>query len=423
MGKQVKIALNIDNRSVELSVNNYRGFLADWFMRLSKDGENPVHQRSRSSTNITLTCQNGLHVVAHFTDDAPFLRFEAMDAAAQPVIDAIAAKALDQVSRGNLGGTVWYSTTLTEPARNFPSHSTRSYAMALVADRTVINGWRRLNDVALLEFKDEVFQHQDQGALNEGKRTLINVHVAVPGPCAGDFSNTYAVYCFELVEAICTLALGRQMNLPPHCYPTLDEDVPTLNSMRYDESILGLARRSISLDVFVELPLLGGLDCARRVNVALKTFSAAMRQERDPVACMLYVIAAEALTTPFTSWKQDKLTKRFRHFFEDMMPDVLDHVTTHPSFEEAFGIKRGKRQASTIRRNLLEKIYGIRSALVHEGLWSSYGFITFEDFRGEVTRTVLAYFAEMAILRFMASPRESCVGHPGLEMAAAGQAA
>lgn len=420
MRKKVNVTLNIDDQIVELSINNYRNFFIDWFIRLCGDGGNTVYQRSRSSINYTFTCQNGLHVVAHFTDNAPFLRFEAMDPAAQPVIDAIAAKALDQVSRGNLGGTVWYSTTLTEPVRDFPSHSTRSYAMALVADRTVIEGWRRLSDVALLEFKSEIFKRQDQGAVAEEKRTVINVHVAVPGPCAGDFSNTYAVYCFELVEAICTIALGRQMDLPPYCYPTPDDEVSTLNSMRHDESIHGLARRSISLDVFVELPLLGGLDCARRVNAAMKTFSAAMRQERDPVACMLYVIAAEALTTPFTPWKQDKLTKRFRHFFEDMMPDVIDYITTHPNFEEAFNIKRGKRQISTIRRDLLEKIYGIRSALVHEGLWSSYGFITVEDFRGEVTRTVLAYFAEMAILRFIASPRESCVGHPGLEIAAAG---
>ena len=87
----------------------------------------------------------------------------------------------------------------------------------------------------------------------------------------------------------------------------------------------------------------------------------------------------------------------------------------HGNFEESFGIKRGSRTPEKLRRILLTKIYGIRSNLVREGIGQSYDMFSTEFPMEAVKRSLIADFVEMAILTFIESPRESCVGHPGLE--------
>lgn len=153
-----------------------------------------------------------------------------------------------------------------------------------------------------------------------------------------------------------------------------------------------------------------------RGRAALLPFDAAGRQERDPVACILYVVAAEALTTPGTDWRSKKLTKRFIEFFDDLMPTELDQIVAHGNFEEAFGMRRGTRSARALRQELLDRIYDYRSGQLHEGLHPSYrGLSSALDTWGEIRRALSADFAEGAILRYLAAPRVSLVGHPAFE--------
>ncbi|MGB8274958.1 MAG: hypothetical protein WCF16_06760, partial [Alphaproteobacteria bacterium] len=157
---------------------------------------------------------------------------------------------------------------------------------------------------------------------------------------------------------------------------------------------------------------LGGIESHQRARAFFLTFSTAVSQQLDSVAAILYVVASEALAAPFAPWGREKLVKRFKEFFDELMPNGLDAIVAHKNFEQAFGIKRGTRTARALRRKFLEQIYEIRSGLVHEGLGPSYRAL-FNVFSHEVIqRGLLSDFAETAILRFLEAPRSSIVGHP-----------
>jgi hypothetical protein len=131
----------------------------------------------------------------------------------------------------------------------------------------------------------------------------------------------------------------------------------------------------------------------------------------------LYVIAAEVLTTPDAAWRSEKLTKRFVAFFSELIPSELDRLIAHNNFEEAFGVRRGQKKASTLRRLLLETIYDLRSGLVHSGLQPSYRGITSGfGLSSDMRRALLYEFVESAFLAYLQSPRSSVVGHPGLDI-------
>ncbi len=122
------------------------------------------------------------------------------------------------------------------------------------------------------------------------------------------------------------------------------------------------------------------------------------------------------MTAPYTSWRLRKLTKRFKEFFDELMPGDLDEIVAHANFEEAFGIRRGSRTARALRRELLDRIYAYRSGQLHEGLDPSYaGLGVGIDLANETRRGLLAHFAEAAILRYLDAPRVSLVGHPAFD--------
>ena len=74
-------------------------------------------------------------------------------------------------------------------------------------------------------------------------------------------------------------------------------------------------------------------------------------KERDAISCILYVVSAQSLTTPYTPWEQSKLTKRFKEFFDELMPNELDQIVAHGNFEEAFDIRQGERTARACAGN------------------------------------------------------------------------
>lgn len=268
----------------------------------------------------------------------------------------------------------------------------------------------------LLEFVETEREPPSEEKHILAPRAMVHVHIAAPGPCDGYFSSHIAHGVVETVGAVCTFALGRPVELPHMVIPSKPETLPQLDERRTDREILTLARKGTSLDIVSPLAADGGLELFRRVRAALITFDAAVRQDRDSVPCILYVVAAECLTTPYTEWRHSKLTKRFIEFFHELMPTDLDQIVAHGNFEEAFGIRRGARTARALRHELLDRVYDYRSGQLHQGLSPSYqGLGVGFDAANEARRGLFCDFAEATILRYLAAPRVSLIGHPAFE--------
>jgi hypothetical protein len=404
---------------IQLDLPGRRKLLADWFAQIARESGINFSQHGTGGQAFTIGAPNDFHVTAHFVDAPPFLKFVASDPARQRDVDRIVPMAVTKVEHGDFGSGVWYSTGL--PEIQFTLASSPSWMGSLVqrlGNQTSIVGWRRLGPSILLEFKEILEEGEDEGKQRLlAPPAVVDVHIAAPGPAAGHFSSHVAHSVIETVAAICTFALGRPVSLPPTLFPSKDDAIAKLTERRSDHGILTLARKHIGLDIFSSIAVPGGLDVSRRARSALITYDAAVQQQRDSVACILYVAAAECLTTPNTEWRHSKLTKRFVEFFNELMPDQLDTIVAHGNFEDAFELRRGNRTARSLRRALLDRIYDYRSGQLHEGLTPSYqGFAMGSDMRNEVRRGLFADFSEGAILRYLAAPRSSLVGHPGFEL-------
>jgi hypothetical protein len=387
--------------------------LADWFARLGRDAGLPLHQYGSSGNSSTFGSPNEFNVTAKFTDRHPFLEFHASEQARQALVEDLARQATVRVSNGEFGGVVWHSAPLASVGFQLTSPFSMGPFLQLLGAQTRIDGWRRLGRDVLLEFKENPPIDPDKSNDLLAPNVTISVYVAVPGPCAGHFSSHIAHAVAETVAAICTFALGRSVNLPPTAFPAKAELLPDLGEKQYDPAILTLARKHIGLDIFSVLAATGGFDYFSRLRAAFLTFDAAVQQQRDAVACILYVVAAEALSMPSAPWRKNRLTKRFIEFFDDLMPSALDQMVSHGNFEAVFGIQRGARTARALRREMLEQIYDFRSGHLHAGLRPSYrGFTSGFETSDNIRRGLFADFAEGAILRYISSPRSSLVGHP-----------
>jgi hypothetical protein len=85
-----------------------------------------------------------------------------------------------------------------------------------------------------------------------------------------------------------------------------------------------LARHGMPLDIFYLA--VADRDSWARLRGALLSYDAALRQQREQVGVILYVVAAECLTNPFQPWKTERLTTRFIKFFDELMPGDLDSM-------------------------------------------------------------------------------------------------
>jgi hypothetical protein len=128
---------------------------------------------------------------------------------------------------------------------------------------------------------------------------------------------------------------------------------------------------------------------------------------------ILLVAAAEALTVPFTDWRENQLTKRFVAFFDELMPDDLDRIVLHDNAEQALGLRRGQRSSRRLRRDLLGNLYSFRSGPLHEGLAVGgrdlFGFVSENT---NARRLLANEFVVGAVLRYLQSPRTSLIGQP-----------
>jgi hypothetical protein len=387
--------------------------LADWFARLAGEAGLPLDQYGSSGEAFTLGAPTGLNVAAKFIEAYPFLQFVSSDTARQELIDDLALKAVARVNARDLGGINWYSVSLAAEGFRLASPFSIGSFVQQLGNQTRILGWRRLGSNILIEFAEELPADWDEKNVLLAPKGIAHVHMAIPAPRAGFLSSHIARATIETVAAICTFALGRAVALPPSVFPSKPEEVPDLDARRIDQAILTLARKHVSLDIFSPTGVPGGRQFFERMRAAFLTFDAALQQQHNFVASILYVVAAEAITTPNVNWRDSKLTNRFINFFDELIPSDLDTIVAHANFEAAFEIRRGIRTGRSLRRELLDRIYELRSGLVHSGLRPSYqgfGISVPEDMR----RSLLADFAESAILGYLVSPRSSVIGHPAL---------
>lgn len=397
----------------KLDLRSRRMLLADWFGRLAIEAGLELTQQGRSGEAFTFGAPASLQVRAEPQDAPPYLIFSSSESEREEQVAVLASEAAERVEELSLGGEVWYSSALAEVPWTMATTQFMSTLILRLGTQTRIAGWRRLGNAILLEFTEESPEGTDDKAQLLAPKSVVKVHLLVPGPRPGHFSSHIAHGVLETVGAICTFALGRPVALPPIMFPTKEEDCAALDEQRKDLKILTLARKHVPLDIFGWAGRPGGFQVFERLRSALLTADAAVKQDHDVVASILYVVAAECLTVPPASWRKDRLTKRFREFHDELIPEALDRIVSHGNFEEAIGLKRGARTARALRRDALDQIYSFRSGQLHEGLDPGYrGFGL--DSGTQMRRALLADFVEAAILGFIQAPRSSLIGNPAL---------
>jgi hypothetical protein len=392
-----------------------RYLLADWFTALARaDGIDLRHYTNREDAFV-FRSPAGREVTAIYTKQTPFLEFRAETAEDQAVISSIVAKAIANTISRSFGSEVWYTLEFSEaPFDMFSPFSMLSGFMLRLGAQQRIVGWRRLGASVLLNFTELGSVDSNQQGSPLAPRAAVKVHAVVPGPCHGYFSDFLMHQSVEPIAVICGFALGRPVDPPPGLFPSTEEEVAEAISKRRDATVLTLGRRGVSLDVFTPCAVDGGRAWSARARSALITFDAAQRQERDSVASILYVVAAESLALPAAKWRRERLTARFVDFYLRELSTDLDAIISHGNFEEAFGLRREGKSAETLRKRLLLEIYEIRSNQVHEGLLPTYGGLSMVNSFSGTQRGLVHDFAEAALLSYLHAPRSSLVGHPHL---------
>lgn len=184
---------------------------------------------------------------------------------------------------------MWYIGTLVGEQLNLADAMFQSRMQEQLYTPARILGWVRLGWGVLLNFREDV---PEGGVQNETflihPTPIVDVYVAVAGPIDGPFTRPIAHQFMEVVEAICTFALGRPVNLPPTVWPVQDIQAETLAELetRHADAKLGtLARRGIPLDIFYLA--VEDRDSWRRLRGALLSYDgpppAARAGCRDPL--------------------------------------------------------------------------------------------------------------------------------------------
>lgn len=337
-------------------------------------------------------------------------RLKSVQGIAEKETEEVVREALERLRSRDYGGEVVYQTTMQTKEFVLGSVDMIQF-MRTLGDQVAISGKRRLGDRVLLEFMPEPPANPQTPRLF-APRTDIKVTIFVPGPIASDLTQTIAVGIAETVGAICALALGRPVDIPLTIFPASPEEAATAANFRLDTTIPGLAREYISLDVFGEFAMLGGADGLLRVRGALLSYHAALQQASPDVALMLLVTSLEALIVPRPTWRKEKATKRFIEAINELCPDVVDTLVNHANVEQAFDYRR-RGGPKARRRQLLDRIYELRSNPTHSGLGlSGAGLLTILADPGSMRVALLSDLARGTLLKFLQAPRSSLIGHP-----------
>lgn len=338
---------------------------------------------------------------------------KSLQGVAEEDIQAIVNEARQRHQSGDLGGDVVYQTTLRAQAFD-KNPALMPYLMRILNDQIHITGRRRLGSRVLLEFSSEPTKDPAVPQLF-APQTDIKVSIFAPGPTASELTDRTAEGIAEFVGGICALALGRVVEMPLAIFPAESEEAAAAEASRYDNSIQTLARDHVSLDVFEEFMMLGGPDGVMRVRGALLSYHAALQQGSPDVALMLMVTSLEALIVPRPAWRKEKATKRFIEAIAELCPDVVDSVVNHGNVEQAFEYRR-KGGTKARRRQLLDRVYELRSNPTHSGIGpSGIGIVTSTAEPGKLRVALLSTLTRGALLRFLQAPRSSLIGHPMFE--------
>lgn len=396
-----------------LTVERLQQLSASWLLRFAREAGYEVSQTSLTFAPFIIGPQDGFHVTVTPLDTSPWITADASDPDQQEPINALVQRSGERADAGDVGGHQWYRATISSEPPEFDVFF-MDRIQEMLTNHVRMQGWARLASWILLNFREELPAGRTVSSDNPFvvHRALIDVHIAVPGPAYGPLTEPIAHQALEEVAAICTFALGRPVDLPPGIFPAGEEAVAELDARMHDASIGTLARDGVPLDIYERLFSLGGMDSVDRARGAFLSYDAAVRQQREQVALIMYVVAAECLTNPYQPWKTERLTARFINFFDELMPKDLDELVQHANFEDAFGIRRGSRSDRALRRDFLSTIYSQRSEPVHEGLSASFRGIGGMGSTSSQRRALASLFAQNAILRFLESPRTTLIGHP-----------
>lgn len=333
----------------------------------------------------------------------------------QDVALRIVEQAASEARAGNAGGRICYHTELVTSDLNFTVQFGAQFLRAL-GDHVVIEGWRRLSDRAWLEFS---LLEPPVGTTPLIPRTKVSVYIWAPGLKRGPLSDRIANSALESTRLICALALGMPLDTPTAIFPAKGEELGRAQEIAGNESIPTLARRSVSLDIFGQLPYIGGAEAVRKVRTSLVSFDAAIRQDNTDVATILHVSGMEALAVPDAPWRKERVATRFQRAVRTLCPQTLDTLLAHenavPLFQ--FNAKGGLNKR---RQRFLDRIYELRSTPVHSGPSVAPAFM------GAIAQPGagrLAFLSELhwnMILGYLLTPMSFLVGHPKISPGNAG---
>lgn len=330
----------------------------------------------------------------------------------EAVVLEILSEASSRVAARDTGDAVVYQQEMTVAAPDFLAGG--MHFMRILGDQRHIEGSHRLADAVLLDF--------EQGLLPDGPPELrllapkcrVQVTIFAQGPGPSSWSERTANAMSEITAAICAFATGRPVEYFPMLFPSQPGDVERASQRRYDPSIPGLVRDSVSLDVFGELPMRGHEDAVLRVRGALLAYHAALKQTSPDVALMLFVTAIEALISPRHEWGKKRVTARFAKSLLDLCPVAVDALLDHGNIEQAFQYTK-QGGITRQRRDLLDRIYEARSVPTHTGLGLSASGMAIMGMPDTVRVALISDLARTAILSYIQSPRSSLIGHPGID--------
>jgi hypothetical protein len=335
-------------------------------------------------------------------------------------IDSVKIKRLitvaaEKICHNNSGMDLVYQTTME--CRNPPlDHGMVLNMFRVLGDQVPIVGSRRLSDVVLLDFTQDL--PPESGQILFVPDTKITVTLFAPGPAAGPLAQNVARATFETVAGICSIALGRPISYSALAHFPVPADLAESQRVRrYDPGIRGLARDFVSLDIFGELAALGGPDALIRARNSCVTIHEAQHQANADIATMLYVCAIESLITPGRQckWRKEQVTKRFRDAVLLLCKGAVDALLAHRNLEEALGFsKRGNVDRQ--RRALVDHIYDLRSLPTHTGVGPRNVSFQALDTERSIRVAMLSDLARAALLAYIQAPMSFLTGHPAMRL-------
>ena len=375
-----------------------------------------VTQFGQSGDNWQFTREPGNYGISVAIQGEGDVRYvvEATGGASADQVSSVCERAHAAMTRDDVGEGVWFQSGFVSAEPDLLGNPTQF--VRNMGDQRFISGWRRISDDVLVEFSPEGVDNPSP--LNAPK-TEMRVLIRLPGGGSGPFSSKLASDVLEFVRLICAFALGRPIAVGVGtAFPADEAAISEAESRQQDhENVQTLARNGVSLDPFAHLASLGGEASVVRYRGALVAFDAAMEAKNPDVATILFVSSIEALLSPETEWRRNRLAARFIRSVREYALSSVDSLLQHPNMERALGFSP-KGGPSKRRRDILSHIYELRSAPVHAGPAMAMGMMGGSlSHDGQIRVGLLSDLAQGVILGYLTAPHSSLVGHPDVDPA------